>query len=183
MNGHLAVAIQILERITPREWQELWGILLAKMKASPPKLRHETVPRLLLTKADAAKALNCSQRMIYNLIRCGDLPALRLGRLVRIELSALKEFVKRRRQGSAEGFAQRRAEYAAVHARRQAEKQVRRGANQVRGIAGGQAAQSGTEWKSGKRKQEISEMQGTPSGPPVLTPNSSPKAVDGDIFG
>lgn len=50
--------------------------------------------RRLLTAAETAKILGLSMDRVYALIREGIIPAVRLGRLVRIDSVALEEWIR-----------------------------------------------------------------------------------------
>jgi excisionase family DNA binding protein len=50
----------------------------------------------LLTRIEAAEALNLSPRTIDGLLASGDLPAVRVGRSVRIRPSAIDYFIESR---------------------------------------------------------------------------------------
>jgi len=52
----------------------------------------QPIERVLKT-SEVARHLNCTQDTIYNLIRAGQLRAIRVGRLVRIPESALADFI------------------------------------------------------------------------------------------
>ena len=56
-----------------------------------PAIKHQ-----LLTRTEAAEALRYSTRKIDYLIAEGDLPAVRIGRSVRITEAALERFIKAR---------------------------------------------------------------------------------------
>jgi excisionase family DNA binding protein len=53
-------------------------------------------PRLLVVDVrQAAQLLQCSRSLLYELIRAGELPTVKIGRLTRIPVSALHGFVER----------------------------------------------------------------------------------------
>jgi excisionase family DNA binding protein len=52
--------------------------------------------RLLLTVGETAEALVLSERSIWNLIKSGELPAVRIGRSVRISRESLIGFIQQR---------------------------------------------------------------------------------------
>lgn len=54
--------------------------------------------RLLLTDPEVAQALNVSPKTVYNLRRTGRLRYIRVGRSVRVEQSAVDEFIASRRE-------------------------------------------------------------------------------------
>lgn len=49
----------------------------------------------LLTAKEAAKILGVDKRMVYRLIEKGDIPAVKIGKVWRIEPKELKEFINR----------------------------------------------------------------------------------------
>lgn len=50
----------------------------------------------LMTVAQVAEALQCSERHVYNIIKAGELPARRLGRkMIRVEPDDLEDFIAR----------------------------------------------------------------------------------------
>ena len=61
------------------------------------------VPLRLLTAEDLAEALRISRYRAYELLRDGELPAVRVGRLVRVREDDLAAFIERRREPAAEG--------------------------------------------------------------------------------
>ena len=54
--------------------------------------------RLLLRIPEAAETLGIGRTKIYELIATGELPTIRLGRAVRISVSALQKWVEAREQ-------------------------------------------------------------------------------------
>jgi excisionase family DNA binding protein len=54
-----------------------------------------TTTRLLVDVRTAAAALGCGRSYVYDLINRGDLPAVKLGRLTRVPVDGLQEFVSR----------------------------------------------------------------------------------------
>jgi excisionase family DNA binding protein len=55
-----------------------------------------TIPtRLLVDVRTAAVALGCGRSYVYDLINRGELPAVKLGRLTRVPVDGLTEFVSR----------------------------------------------------------------------------------------
>lgn len=54
-----------------------------------------TTTRLLVDVRTAAAALGCGRSYVYDLINRGELPAVKLGRLTRVPVDALHEFVSR----------------------------------------------------------------------------------------
>ena len=51
--------------------------------------------KLLLDVREAASLLGCGRTFVYGMIQRGELPVVKLGRLTRIQVSALAEFVSR----------------------------------------------------------------------------------------
>lgn len=51
--------------------------------------------RLLVDVRTAAAALGCGRSYVYDLINRGELPAVKLGRLTRVPVDGLQEFVSR----------------------------------------------------------------------------------------
>jgi excisionase family DNA binding protein len=65
-----------------------------------PHLIHANAtqpPRLLLTMREAAVALAVCEKTVSNLIRDGQIRALRIGRAVRIDVAELREFIEGRK--------------------------------------------------------------------------------------
>ena len=56
--------------------------------------------RLLLTVEEAARRLGIGRTLAWRLVRSGDLPSIRLGRLVRVPQSALQVWLDRRSNGT-----------------------------------------------------------------------------------
>ena len=54
-----------------------------------------TTTRLLVDVRTAAAALGCGRSYVYDLINRGELPAVKLGRLTRVPVDGLQEFVSR----------------------------------------------------------------------------------------
>lgn len=50
--------------------------------------------QLLLTVSEAAKVLRIGRNLAYDLVARGELPSVRLGRVIRIPRSALDDWVK-----------------------------------------------------------------------------------------
>ncbi len=57
--------------------------------------------RLLLTVEEAAQRLGIGRSFAWELVRRGELPSVRLGRLVRIPVGALDEWIQRKSRGQA----------------------------------------------------------------------------------
>ena len=53
-------------------------------------------PRLLLRVPEVAKALGLGRTKVYELIETGELPVIRLGRAVRVSVTALQKWVEGR---------------------------------------------------------------------------------------
>lgn len=58
-----------------------------------------TTGRLLLKVEEAAQRLGIKRSLAWRLVRSGDLPSVRLGRLVRIPERALEEWIARQLRG------------------------------------------------------------------------------------
>ena len=58
------------------------------------------VPRLLLSTGEVAHALGVSERFVKSLIQAGDLPSLKVGRLRRVPLADLEDWIERQRDGA-----------------------------------------------------------------------------------
>ena len=58
-----------------------------------------TNERLLLTVEEAARRLGIGRTLAWQLVRDGQLPSVRLGRLVRVPARALEDWLKRRIRG------------------------------------------------------------------------------------
>lgn len=63
------------------------------MAVSNSHLEH--AQKLALTYREAAESLGVCERTVWGLVRDGELPAVRIGRSVRIPVSALQKFVER----------------------------------------------------------------------------------------
>lgn len=59
--------------------------------------------KLLLTVEEAAHRMSIGRSHLYELLRRGEVPSIRLGRARRIPVSALSEFVQRRLEAEADG--------------------------------------------------------------------------------
>ena len=57
--------------------------------------QETATPRLLLRIPEAAKALGLGRTKIYELITAGELPVIRVGRAVRVSVSALQKWVEK----------------------------------------------------------------------------------------
>ncbi len=60
-----------------------------------------TNERLLLTVEEAARRLGIGRSLAWRLVRRGDLPSIRLGRLVRIPGRALEDWIGQETRGDA----------------------------------------------------------------------------------
>ena len=58
-----------------------------------------TTDRLLLTVEEAAQRLGIGRSLAWRLVRSGELPSVRLGRLVRIPEQSLLDWLKRQVRG------------------------------------------------------------------------------------
>lgn len=54
---------------------------------------EELAVRKLVTVQEAATALNVSKGSVYNLVRRGELESIRIGKLIRIPLTALSNYL------------------------------------------------------------------------------------------
>ena len=54
---------------------------------------NESSPKLLLTAVEAAEQLTVSRTKIYELMAAGTLRSIRIGRLRRVPVDALKDFI------------------------------------------------------------------------------------------
>ena len=59
-----------------------------------------TGERLLLTVEEAARRLGIGRSLAWRLVRSGELPSVRLGRLVRVPERTLQAWLDRRCQGA-----------------------------------------------------------------------------------
>lgn len=57
--------------------------------------KRESIDRLLLTPEEVAKAIGCSRSFIFDALRRGDLPSLKLGRLRRVRVADLEIWLAR----------------------------------------------------------------------------------------
>ena len=58
------------------------------------------LPRLMLTVLQAAEVLNLGRSTVYGLIDSGELESIRIGRLRRIPMEAITDYVARKRSGT-----------------------------------------------------------------------------------
>jgi excisionase family DNA binding protein len=56
-------------------------------------------PEALLTLREVARRLACSEKSVRRLVDAGDLPVVRIGRMVRVDPLDLARFVRVRREG------------------------------------------------------------------------------------
>jgi excisionase family DNA binding protein len=63
---------------------------------------QETIPVLALTPRQAARALNVCEKTLYNLTRAGEIPVLRVGRLVRYDPEDLRRWIRSRTERKSE---------------------------------------------------------------------------------
>lgn len=57
--------------------------------------REQSRVRLLLTIPEAAASLALSRSHVYELVQCGDITTIKVGRSRRVPIAALEEFVAR----------------------------------------------------------------------------------------
>jgi excisionase family DNA binding protein len=60
--------------------------------------QESNTPRLLLRIPEAAKALGLGRTKLYELITSGELPVIRVGRAVRVSVTALQKWVEEQDQ-------------------------------------------------------------------------------------
>lgn len=60
-----------------------------------PAARHQRMPPALLTKLQAADRLGVGERTLERMLRSGELPGVRIGRLVRVRVSDVEACVER----------------------------------------------------------------------------------------
>ncbi len=70
----------------------LWARLVT-VQGPPATLHPEQEPNRLLTVAQVAEVLSVRKSHAYELIRRNEIPAIRLGRYVRVRLSDLRRWV------------------------------------------------------------------------------------------
>ena len=61
--------------------------------------REEGMERLLLKPSEVQERLGVGRSMVYGMLACGDLPSVRIGRLVRVPSKALEEWIEERQRG------------------------------------------------------------------------------------
>jgi excisionase family DNA binding protein len=67
---------------------------MVKGKESMESQNEVPTQRLLLRVPEVAKALGLSRTKVYELIAAGELPVIRLGRAVRVSVTALQKWVE-----------------------------------------------------------------------------------------
>ena len=63
---------------------------------------QETIPVLLLSPRQAARALNVCEKTIYNLTKAGELRVLKVGRLTRYDPEDLRRWIRARTKKTCE---------------------------------------------------------------------------------
>lgn len=63
-----------------------------------PETRLPSIPRLCLTRPEAARALGCCERTLATLIASEGLPVVRYGTATRIPLAPLRRWLRERTQ-------------------------------------------------------------------------------------
>ncbi len=66
----------------------------SKFAVQGSSLDQSNVMERLLKGEDVADILQVSKSFAYQLIRCGDIPSVRLGRAVRVRLQDLERFIE-----------------------------------------------------------------------------------------
>ena len=64
-------------------------------------MAETTNERLLLTVEEAARRLGIGRSLAWALVRKGELPSVRLGRLVRIPVRGLEDWISNKARGEA----------------------------------------------------------------------------------
>ncbi len=67
--------------------------MIAPVIHAAPETLTATVPRLLLSPREAAEALGLSERSLFSLTKSGEVPSLKLGRLVRYSVVELERWI------------------------------------------------------------------------------------------
>ena len=77
------------DMLRPRRWPEsrAW----APVREGAAMMNDEV---MLLTVPEAARVLRISRNLAYELVARGEIPAIRLGRVIRVPRAALEEWVK-----------------------------------------------------------------------------------------
>ena len=63
-------------------------------------IRPQPIPPVLLTVADAARALAIGRTTMYELIRDGSIPVIHIGRSTRVPVDAVREFARQQQNAS-----------------------------------------------------------------------------------
>ncbi len=63
---------------------------------TPPPVPAQPIPPVLLTVADAARALAIGRTTMYELIRDGSIPVIHIGRSTRVPVEAIRAFAYQR---------------------------------------------------------------------------------------
>lgn len=58
--------------------------------------------KMLLKPTEAAETLGIGRTRVYEMLACGELPSLRIGRSIRIPLAGLQKWIADRSNGSPE---------------------------------------------------------------------------------
>lgn len=58
---------------------------------------------LAYTVEETAKALRVGRNRVYDMVACGELPALRIGRSIRVPADALNTWIKTHTEGTQHG--------------------------------------------------------------------------------
>jgi excisionase family DNA binding protein len=61
------------------------------------------IPKLLLTAPEAAEALSVCPRTLWELTHSGEIPVVRIGRLVRYDVRALQRWIDEKAAGAVAG--------------------------------------------------------------------------------
>lgn len=77
--------------------QQLAGNGPIRNTAVEAEVREERRPQLLLTVSEAAECLAIGRTAAYALVSSGELESVRIGRLRRVPISAIEEYVNRLR--------------------------------------------------------------------------------------
>ena len=60
-----------------------------------PGARPDTLPRLAYAPEDAAAIIGVARTRMFQLLRSGEIPSLKLGRIRRIRIERLREYLER----------------------------------------------------------------------------------------
>jgi excisionase family DNA binding protein len=69
-----------------------------QLKSDPQNNLKSYSPNQLLRASEVAKYLDISKPEVYLLIRIGEIPVIRIGRLVRVKFSDLENFIETNRK-------------------------------------------------------------------------------------